>query len=1072
MKSNYSPSINIIRDQEKEMDYIVTKNAEKAAARIVNEFHKGIHAFSIIGSYGTGKSSFLWAFQKSLKSDRFFDLDVSTNYDKIKTINIVGSFQSMIEAFNEQFNIDEDFSSNQKLFDQIFATYQELGKNGLLIICIDEFGKFLEYASKNNPDKEMYFIQQLAEFVNDPNRNILLVTTLHQSVGSYGSNLADSQRNEWEKVRGRLTEITFNEPVEHLLNLAGKHFQSVFGTKEETKYSKQLITLQLSNDIFPCEKKYFESLKNDLYPLDVFAAYTLTTSLQRYGQNERSLFSFIQSSEDIGLEEKVKSNSYFSIPDVYNYLNTYYYNVLKGKSNPDLAIWLSIKHSIERAEVLDLNINLAENILKTIGLLKIFSSKAAKIDLNFISSYFSNSYSKKEVEDSINSLVKAKILRYSKFDFSYKLFEGTDIDIESELDKAESNISEQIDIIPKLNNTFEFPIVTAKSVSYEKGTPRLFEYLITDKPERNIAEGEIDGFINLIFNANLEVEKIKKITADDKTANIYAYFKNIEKITSTLLDIEKTDQVLRNIKSEGDKVAIKELSSIRRSNEALLNHYVLDALFKSDVVEWIYQGNIVTINSKKELNKFLSIICNEVYDKTPVLKNELFNKHKPSGVIAGARKNLFKALVNNFDQNDIGFEETKFPAEKTIYYTLFRESGIHKKQGSSYVLEAPDKKSDLYILWDMTQQFLDEAKKERKPITDLMNTLTTAPYKMKQGVVDFWVPTVLFIRRGDFALYSEGNFKPHLNEVELFLMTKTPQHYEVKSFELNDLRIKFFNKYRSFLQQNESDKLGVTTFIESIRPILLMYMNLTDYAKNTNKISKEAKALREVIKNAKDPETIFFDQFPKALGFETQELLKSEKYFDEYINKFQTTIDELNNTYEQLLNRIELFISKEMLGEKLAFPKYKNRLTERFKGVKEHHLIPKQKTLIQRINSPLNDRDSWIASIAQTVIGKTLSGINDQDELFFKERLKHFVQELDNLVELEKTAIDNDKEEVFKLDITSQRKGMSPHILRIQKATIKAKKEVIDEINNSLGTEKQTRITILAKLLKDELENE
>jgi len=1072
MKSNYSPSINIIRDQEKEMDYIVTKNAEKSAARIINEFHKGIHAFSIIGSYGTGKSSFLWAFQKSLQSDRFFDLDISTKYDKIETVNIVGSFQSLIEAFNERYNIEDDFSSNQKLFDELFATYKQLGKNGLLIIFIDEFRKFLEYAAKNNPDKEMYFIQQLAEFVNDPNRNILLITTLHQNVGAYGSNLTDSQKAEWEKVKGRLTEIVFNEPVEHLLNLAGNHFQSVFGSKEETKYSKQLISLQITNDIFPSEKKYFESLKNDLYPLDVFAAYILTMSLQRYGQNERSLFSFIRSSEDIGLEEKTASNSYFSIPDVYNYLNTYYYNVLKGKSNPDLGSWLPIKHSIERAEVQDINIGLAEKILKTIGLLKIFSSRAAKVDLNFLVSYFSIEYSRRDIENVIKSLEKSNIIRYSKYDFSYKLFEGTDIDIEGELEKAESNISEQIDIIPKLNNTFEFPIVTAKAASYEKGTPRLFEFLITDKLERNIAEGEIDGYINLIFNANLEVEKIKKLTTDDKSANIYAYFKNIEKITSTLLDIEKTNQVLRNIKSEGDKVAIKELSSIRRSNEALLNHYVLDALFKSDIVEWIYQGDIVTINSKKELNKFLSIICKEVYHKTPVLKNELFNKHKPSGVIAGARKNLFKAMVNNFDLKDIGFEESKFPAEKTIYYTLFRESGIHKKQGNSYVLEAPDKNSDLHILWEITQQFLDEAKKERKPITDLMNILTAAPYKMKQGVVDFWVPTVLFIRRGDFALYSEGNFKPHLNEVELYLMTKTPQHYEVKSFELNDLRIKFFNKYRNFLQQSESEKLGVTTFVESIRPILLMYINLTDYAKNTSKISKEAKALREVIKNAKDPETIFFDQFPKALGFETQELLKSEKYFDEYINKFQTTTDELNNTYEQLLNRIELFVSNEILGEKLAFPKYKNRLIKRFKGVKEHHLIPKQKTLIQRINSPLNDRDSWIASIAQTVIGKSLSGITDQDEILFKERLKHFVQELDNLVELEKIAIDNDKEVVFKLDITSQQKGMSPHILRIQKATIKANNKVINEINNSLGTEKQTRITILAKLLKDELENE
>jgi hypothetical protein len=46
--------------------------------------------------------------------------------------------------------------------------------NGILFLFVDEFGKFLEYASKHNPENELYFIQQLAEFCNNPKHNIVL----------------------------------------------------------------------------------------------------------------------------------------------------------------------------------------------------------------------------------------------------------------------------------------------------------------------------------------------------------------------------------------------------------------------------------------------------------------------------------------------------------------------------------------------------------------------------------------------------------------------------------------------------------------------------------------------------------------------------------------------------------------------------------------------------------------------------------------------------------------------------------------------------------------------------------
>jgi hypothetical protein len=82
------------------------------------------------------------------------------------------------------------------------------------------------------------------------------------------------------------------------------------------------------------------------------------------------------------------------------------------------------------------------------------------------------------------------------------------------------------------------------------------------------------------------------------------------------------------------------------------------------------------INDKKDFNKLLSQVCSIVYDATPVFKNELVNKHKISSSIHTAKKNYFKALSNNWDKENLGFEDSKFPPEKTIYLSLLKENGI------------------------------------------------------------------------------------------------------------------------------------------------------------------------------------------------------------------------------------------------------------------------------------------------------------------------------------------------------------------------------------------------------------
>ena len=99
MAKTFSLSANIENGFAEGMQYLVTPNAQNAIHNIVNDFRTGIHSFTIIGSYGTGKSSFLLALEADLKKTgkQKYLLD-SKNLSDAKSfeiMNIVGDYAEM-----------------------------------------------------------------------------------------------------------------------------------------------------------------------------------------------------------------------------------------------------------------------------------------------------------------------------------------------------------------------------------------------------------------------------------------------------------------------------------------------------------------------------------------------------------------------------------------------------------------------------------------------------------------------------------------------------------------------------------------------------------------------------------------------------------------------------------------------------------------------------------------------------------------------------------------------------------------------------------------------------------------
>jgi DNA replication protein DnaC len=309
MATKYSPSINIKRDVDSEYLYIPTKNSLEAYNTISNNFKAGIHSYNIIGSYGTGKSAFLLAFYKHLNKSAEYFRPVNGQFNgcsKFSFIQVVGSYESIVTSLAKELKVSDDEAEVYEAIKNLQTKLRK--KKECLVLVIDEFGKTLEFSAKNNPEKELYFIQRIAEYANDSKRNFLFITTLHQNFDAYAIGLDEKDRKEWEKVKGRIKELPFNEPVEQMLELAGQGLQENFKDIERKSLSKKFFNLIKKSNLFKLRNELSIGTAQKLFPLDPLSASCLLVALQKYGQNERSLFSFISSKEPYGLREHITSS--------------------------------------------------------------------------------------------------------------------------------------------------------------------------------------------------------------------------------------------------------------------------------------------------------------------------------------------------------------------------------------------------------------------------------------------------------------------------------------------------------------------------------------------------------------------------------------------------------------------------------------------------------------------------------------------------------------------------------------------------------------------------------------------
>ena len=1067
---SYIPSVNIEHGITDDFQYIVTPNTKNVWGNIVSCYHEGMHSFTIIGTYGTGKSSFLAALQRDLtkKSSVLVENHKVFKTDKFEFLNVVGDYASLSSLLAAKLGLPE-YATSEEVLTALSKKYDNVKKAGkFLFLVVDEFGKVLEHAAANNPEQELYFLQKLAEFINAPKREAILLSTLHQNFSSYSYKLTDAQRNEWTKVKGRFKEIVFVEPIEQLLQLTASRLEKRIATPSETARQNFTSLFKLAHRYKIVSPDLGSNDTSKLYPLDPISSVCLTLSMQRYGQNERTLFSFLEATDRYSLNAfKPEDNHTYSLAEVFDYITYSFYTYL-SEANADSMDWRAIRVAIDRVSsgIIEdrKDVEACLKIVKSIGLLSLFC-KSITIDDNLLIPYAEKALGIENAEQYIKKLQALKVIRFAAYKSQYILFEGTDIDIEAELYHASSVVPRPILTVENISEYVHQKAMLALASYYNTGTPRYFQFHISNTPITLDPKDDTDGYINLVFPTGISLNDVKQASNGTGKAILYAYFRNTDDIIKHLHEIKKLKYLLEKVVFD-DRVAANEVENILNYETEQLNSALNDTLFDQKSVVWIYDAKQVEIKSHRDLNHRLSLICDEVYASTPILRNELFNRHKVNSVISAARVNLLNAILDNCDKEDIGFDKNAFPPEKAIYYTLLKETGMHRKgDDGAYFLGEPQN-DNVRALWDACCEFVNGSMEKPRKLSELITILKAAPFKLKQGVLDYWIPIFLYIKQQDFALYVDGRFVLNINKEVFEILQKHPGDFTLKCYDVSGVKVDFFNKYRQFFHKDGSIQIQGSGLIGIAKPFFQYIRGLNDYAKATYKFDNPFTAkFRDLLLNATDPQKTFLEDLPAAFGYKD---LNKDEFLEQYLGLIKLACQELNNCYYNFICRIEKAVVNH-LGLPAEYDEYKPLLDARYKNINKDILTAKTKSFLDRLLAPSENKTEFYAKIGLVIFDRRVENVKDSEEALFIKNMLHLFSELEHFTELSDAAL-NSTDEAYNIDFVSTTgANVAKKTFRLPDSKKADAQAVADKLSALLSGDNEMDVCVLLKLLNDRI---
>ena len=874
---------------------------------------------------------------------------------------------------------------------------QAAGRAQGVFLVIDELGKFLEFAAREPGQGDVFVLQKLAEATTTP--SLCVVTVLHQAFERYAADLASSAREEWAKVQGRYEDIAFQEPPEHLITLlacAIRHVDHPLRKRleqEARSRAEQAFGLGLAPRGFT--KPAFVDVMVQCAPLHPLTVFGLVRLCRKFGQHQRSLFSFLVSHEPHGLSQFLQRDVGSGELPCYRLMDLYDY-VAEALGN-GLSMGESATRWAEVQGALDAAVGIPEpevQLIKTVGLLSALGTygdiKPTADVLEFAGE------DPKLVPRSCDALLKRSVLVYRKHSHSFGLWQGSDIDLDAQCQQAERRMLRGGSLARKLAGLWTAPPLVAKRHSFITGTLRYFLIRFVDVEtfaDAFTPDADADGVLLYCLPSSADehaelVRCAQSSSTRERLDILLAVPPNVTSLREAVRDLEVLRWVEANTPElRGDKVARRELHARLLAATSRVEREV-QRLFTpgEQTATWYHRGLPQHVASVRSLAHLVSDICDAVYPHTPRLRNELLNRRELSSAAAKARRNLIEAMIGKSSDERLGIVGT--PPEMSMYASVLQSTGVHRQGPLGYEFGPPLHDEELIAVWDAMDTFFGSCELQRRAVVDLFRLLQAPPFGLKSGVIPVVFCAAALAHDTDVALYESGAFIPELT-IEVFeRLLRSPERFELRRYQVTGVRREVFRQFAELF--GAAPDARNHDLVAVVRPLYRFFHKLPGFSRQTKALSATALRVREALFTAREPDLLLFEDLPVAC--------ESGSFVDSaadtarvaaFFRTLQAALAELQRAYDDLLADLRQLLVRAF-GTTSADARAAIRV--RAQRLSEHALDARLKAFLLHLADEQLDDVAWVEAIATMLVGKAPRTWLDADRARYEVTLADLVR--------------------------------------------------------------------------------
>jgi len=933
-----------------------------------------------------------------------------------------------------------------------------------LILMIDEFGKNLE-AIRDGGDADPYLLQQLAEAGQGAGSPIFVLTLQHLSFEDHLAGTSSVQRREWAKVQGRFEDIAFVESASQTRALIG----TVFSVDDKSLRAR--IERWANGEAKAMQELGIADLADPLtvascYPLHPLAALVLPELCNRHGQHERTLFSFLTS------QHRASASSFLDQTDVpaQGPLPTigldavYDYFVdgsalqiesagVSGRWN-EIATRLRDAHGLTPPQERLAKAVALLNLVSTTGTVRASAAILARTD--------------KDADKTLAELELANVVTYRDFADEYRIWQGTDVDINLLLDSARQRVGQRplSEILSEIDQPQ--PVVAAKH-SAKHDVLRVFRRRYANSSEQVEpldAFSRFDGEVLLLVDAKGDVPTITRPWAGAKPI-VAAIPGEVSALDTAAREVAAVHVALNDQSVADDWVARRELSERLAQTRAALDGALTDA-FSTDSCRWVLLGP-----KRRELRSgrgstALSDAADDVYDETPRVRNEMLNRAELTSQGAKARSLLLKAMIEHGTEQALGMQG--YGPEVAMYRAFLERTGLHgpDKRNKAMAFQKPVDES-LRPAWKTLQEEFRRSTSRRINLTDVYAALLSPRFGMKQGAIPVLVTAALIASSDVVAIYEHGTFKPLLTPEMSERMVRNPGHFDIKHFaNTTGARRQVIEALADRLNLQPSfRKHRVANVLTVVGHLVTRISRLDNYTLHTQNLSVATVRAREVLMTAVEPDELLFASLPEALTFPPI-LAKAQDYdfAEAYAARLGEVLDELNNCLEQLLDQgLEYLLKTSAETSRMV-------VMGQAASLDGEVLDPDVRAFaLSLANDTIESDADWAKAVATVVAKKAPAEWTDDDVVHSRRELDERFASFHRLLALhhERRARGGESFDAFWWTVTRSDGVDQPLLVSDDHPAMSDAERAIAELTRIIGSQKQAQRALLAALGKQML---